>query len=85
MAEQNGKRYQPEFKARAVQLFRAGRSISSLAKEFKLTTTTIRSAFAAEGPETPRISSRLDPAPASLTPDRPHASFPIGEIGGLFS
>jgi hypothetical protein len=35
-------------------------------------------------PENPRHSSPLDPAPASLTPDRPQATFPIGEIGGLF-
>ena len=43
MADQNGKRYQPEFKARVVELARAGRSISSLAKEFKITPATIRS------------------------------------------
>jgi hypothetical protein len=36
------------------------------------------------GPEHPRNASSLDPAPASLTPDRPQATFPIGEIGGLF-
>ena len=35
-------RYPAEFRARIVELARAGRSQSSLEKEFKVTTTTIR-------------------------------------------
>jgi transposase-like protein len=35
-------RYPAEFKARIVELARSGRSQTSLAKEFKVTTTTIR-------------------------------------------
>ena len=38
----SGRRYAPEFKARMVELVRAGRSLDRLAKEFEPSATAIR-------------------------------------------